>query len=298
MKRLLFFSMLFLVCLSITAQDRASTIRQKLLNRDKSSVIVASHRGDWRHFPENSLQAINSAIEMGVDIVEIDLQRTKDGVLILMHDSKIDRTTTGKGSISDLPYDSIAKTYLKDSKGELTNFKVPTLQEVLVQAQGKVMLNLDKADRYFEQVYDLLKKTGTTRQIIMKGRKSAEDVKQLYGAYLNDVIYMPIVDLDSENAQGQIKNFLKGMKPVAFELLFANDSNPLPVVLPKMMKRKSLIWYNTLWSSQAGGHDDNMSLKDISKGYGYLIDTLGARILQTDRPQFLLEYLRSRNLHE
>ena len=85
-----------------------------LYTSDESSVIVASHRGDWRNFPENSLEAIDNAIKMGVDIVEIALQRTKDGVLILMHDPKIDLTTTGKGTISEVTYYSIAKTHLKN----------------------------------------------------------------------------------------------------------------------------------------------------------------------------------------
>lgn len=110
MKQKFLLLLLAIVCTAnIFAQDRVSKIRNKLLNRDESSVIVASHRGDWRNFPENSLEAIDNAIKMGVDIVEIDLQRTKDGVLILMHDPKIDRTTTGKGTISELTYDSIAK---------------------------------------------------------------------------------------------------------------------------------------------------------------------------------------------
>ena len=115
MKQKFLLLLLAIVCsANIFAQDRVSKIRNKLLNRDESSVIVASHRGDWRNFPENSLEAIDNAIKMGVDIVEIDLQRTKDGVLILMHDPKIDRTTTGKGTISELTYDSIAKTHLKN----------------------------------------------------------------------------------------------------------------------------------------------------------------------------------------
>lgn len=235
---------------------------------------------------------------MGVDIVEIDLQRTKDGVLILMHDPKIDRTTTGKGTISELTYDSIAKTHLKNGCNIRTIHRVPTLEEALVHARGKIMLNLDKADRYFEQVYELMKKTGTTKQIIMKGTKSAEKVKELYGEYLNDVIYMPIVNLDKSNAEQQLNKFMKDMNPVAFELLFKSDENKLPLSLPKKMKGKSLIWYNTLWDTMAGGHDDDMSLQDPNKGYGYLIDTLGARIIQTDRPQYLLDYLRSRNLHD
>lgn len=90
MKQKFLLLLLAIVCTAnIFAQDRVSKIRNKLLNRDESSVIVASHRGDWRNFPENSLEAIDNAIKMGVEIVEIDLQRTKDGVLILMHDPKI-----------------------------------------------------------------------------------------------------------------------------------------------------------------------------------------------------------------
>lgn len=282
----------------LNAQDRVSVIREKLLNRDQSSVIVASHRGDWRNFPENSLAAIDNAIKMGVDIVELDVQRTKDGVLILMHDPTLNRTTTGKGKIAEVTIDSIQKLKLKNGCAIRTIHKVPTLEEALLHAKGKIMLNLDKADRYFEEVYALMKKTGTTKQVIMKGNKSADAVKKQYGDYLNDVIYMPIVNLDKTNAEEQIETFMKDMNPVAFELLFKKDSNPLPVKLKLSLNKRALIWYNTLWDTMAGGHDDDMSLSDPNAGYGYLIDKLGARIIQTDRPQYLLDYLRSRNLHD
>ena len=282
----------------LNAQDRVSVISEKLLNRDQSSVIVASHRGDWRNFPENSLAAIDNAIKMGVDIVELDVQRTKDGVLILMHDPTLNRTTTGKGKIAEVTIDSIQKLKLKNGCAIRTIHKVPTLEEALLHAKGKIMLNLDKADRYFEEVYALMKKTGTTKQVIMKGNKSADAVKKQYGDYLNDVIYMPIVNLDKANAEEQIETFMKDMNPVAFELLFKKDSNPLPVKLKTSLNNRALIWYNTLWDTMAGGHDDDMSLSNPDAGYGYLIDKLGARIIQTDRPQYLLDYLRSRNLHE
>ena len=298
MKRI-YLSFVALVILGqMLAQDRVNVIREKLLTRDQSSVIVASHRGDWRNFPENSLPAIDNAIKMGVDIVELDVQRTKDGVLILMHDGTLDRTTTGKGKVSEVTMDSIAKLKLKNGCAIRTIHKVPTLEEALVHAKGKIMLNLDKADRFFEEVYALMKKTGTTKQVIMKGSKSAEDVKKQFGNYLEDVIYMPIVNLDKNNAKQQIEKFCRDMNPVAFELLFVKDSNPLPVEVKTMLDGKSLIWYNTLWDTMAGGHDDDMSLQDLNAGYGYLIDTLGCRIIQTDRPQYLLDYLRSRGLHE
>mgnify|MGYP001237631967 len=48
----------------------------------------------------------------------------------------------------------------------------------------------------------------------------------------------------------------------------------------------------------AGGHDDDLSLSNPDAGYGYLIDKLGARIIQTDRPAYLLQYLRKRKLHK
>ena len=283
---------------STAAENRANLIREKLLNRDNRSVIVASHRGDWRNFCENSIEAIDNAAKMGVDIVEIDVQRTKDGQLILMHDPKLDRTTTGKGFIADTTLAYIKTLHLKNGCNIRTIHRVPTLKEALLHAKGKVMLNLDKADRYFDQVYKLMQETGTTKQIVMKGTKSAEEVKKQYGDYLKDVIYMPIVDLDKPNAVEQIEKFISDMHPVAFELLFKMDTNTIPLSLPVKLKGKALIWYNTLWDTMAGGHDDDMSLENPDKGYGYLIDKLGARIIQTDRPQYLIEYLRSRKLHD
>ena len=290
-KNVCFFVLMVFSVLSF-AQDRVSLIREKLLKRDNSSVIVVAHRGDWRNFPENSLEAIDNAIKMGVDIVELDVQRTKDGKLILMHDMTLNRTTTGKGKISEVTLDSIQKLRLKNGCAVRTIHKVPTLEEALLHAKGKIMVNLDKADRYFDEVYALMEKTGTTKQVIMKGSKSVEEVKALYGDYLANVIYMPVVNLDKKGAESEIERFVKELNPVAFELLFVKDTNPLPVKVKGMLDGRALIWYNTLWDTMAGGHDDDKSLANPDDGYGYLIDNLGARILQTDRPQYLLDYFK------
>ena len=298
MKNKILFLVIALMTISVSAQERVSTIRMRLLSCDQSSVIVAAHRGDWRNFPENSLAAIDNAIKMGVDIVELDVQCTKDSVPILMHDTTLDRTTTGKGKISEVTMDSIAKLRLKNGCNIHTIHKVPTLEEALLHAKGKIMINLDKADRYFDKVYALLKKTGTTRQIIMKGKKTPAQVKAQFGKYLDEVIYMPIIDLDKPEAEQQIAGFIKELKSIAFELLYVKDSNPAPVRVRTTLDKNALIWYNTLWDTMAGGHDDDMSLSDPDKGYGYLIDVLGCRIIQTDRPAYLLEYLRKRGLHD
>ena len=298
MKRIYTLLYVVFVVLQLSAQNHVEQIREKLINCDSSSVIVVAHRGDWRNFPENSLEAIDNAIKMGVDIVELDVKRTKDGELILMHDRTLDRTTTGKGLVSENTLSDIRKLNLRNGCNIRTIHKVPTLEEALLHAKGKIMINLDQADLYFDQIYELMKKTGTTKQIIMKGRKPVAEVKKQFGSYLEDVIYMPIVDLDVAGAEKQIEAFIKDMSPVAFELLFVKDTNLIPKKLATTLNGRSLIWYNTLWDTMAGGHDDDMSLQNPDSGYGYLIDTLGCRIIQTDRPSYLLDYLRKRKLHD
>jgi glycerophosphoryl diester phosphodiesterase len=294
MQKLLFLLLIIFTSYQAVSSGHVDSIRAKLHNPNLNEVLVVAHRGDWRNFPENSIEAIESAIRMGVDVVELDVQRTKDGHLILMHDKTLDRTTTGKGRVDEWTLDSIRTLRLLNGCAIRTKHNVPTLEEALLYAKDKIMINLDKADRYFDEVYLLLQKTGTTRQIIMKGGKSPEEVVKQYGAYLNEVIYMPIVHLDRPGAMNTIKQFNEKIKPLAFEFLFVSDTCKVPFEVKEVLQCKSLIWYNTLWDTMAGGHDDDMALEDPDKAYGYLIEALGARIIQTDRPQMLIDYLKKK----
>lgn len=285
-------------CTSQPTPTRADIIRTKLLTCDESSVIVVAHRADWRNFPENSLEAIQSSIDMGVDMLELDVQRTKDGVLMLMHDNDLDRMTNGTGNIAETTWEEISKLNLKDHQGNMTPYKVAKLEDALLLCKDRIMINLDKADRYFDEVFALLDKTGTGNLIVMKGGKPADQVKEKFGKYLDKVIYMPIVTINKEESEQAIQAFLNDLKPVAFELCYSNAESPVPAKMKTLLKGRSLIWYNTLWDWLCAGHHDDKAVEDLDGTYGYMIDSLGARILQTDRPQLMLEYLRSRNLHE
>ena len=276
--------------------NTAGYIRKKLMDRDQHYVHVVSHRGDWKQFPENSLDAINSIIQMGGDVVEIDVQRTKDGQLILMHDERLDRTTNGKGLIAETTFADIQKLFLKDHNGNVTQHKVPTLKEVLLMSKGRIMLNLDKADRFFEQVVALLQETGTTDIAILKGLQSIEEINNRLGVHLDSIIFMPMVRMDNDDAEQRITSFVNEMAPVVFEVGYQKSDNPLPLKAKKLVARKSLLWYNSL-KGRNRNHDDVVSKADPDAGYGYLIDKLGARMIQTDEPARLIEYLRSRDLH-
>lgn len=272
--------------------SRSEQIRADLLNPNSRRVLVASHRADWRNWPENSIPAIESAISMGVDIIEIDLQCTADSQLIVMHDPKINRTTTGKGVIAEMTLDSIRTFRLKNGVSIRTQHEIPTLREVLLLCKDRVLINLDKADRYFDLVVPLLEETGTTRQIIMKGRKSAEEVHALYGQYLDDVIYMPIVDMNDSASLDIFRAHLES-HPCAFELCWRTEDNYVQTA-SALAKGKALLWVNCLWDTLCGGHEDDEAMKDPDAHYGYLIDALGFRIIQTDRPAYLIEYLKSK----
>ena len=89
-----------MLALTVRAAGRIDTLLSILKSNDPGYVFVVAHRGDWRHAPENSIGAIEKAAAMGVDMVEIDIQKTKDGNFILMHDGNIDRMTDGTGSVA------------------------------------------------------------------------------------------------------------------------------------------------------------------------------------------------------
>lgn len=291
------FSLLFPTLLE--AQTRADEIRTQIMSGDKSSILVVAHRGNWRYASENSMLAIQNAIAIGVDIVEIDIQRTKDKHLILMHDETIDRTTTGKGRVDELTLDSLKNVRLRNGIGIRTSEKISTLEEVLKTTKGQVILNIDKADRYIDDVYRLLKKTGTQKYVIIKTDKPFADARVQFHNYLTwNTILMPIIDLDSNYAEREVDTFLGFMRPKIIEFVYEKETNPKPKEMKNRLTGKTLLWYNTMWDTLAGGHDDDMALHDADSAYGYLIDSLGATIIQTDRPEYLLKYLRKRHLHQ
>ncbi len=182
--RLIFFLVfVFYSCELSLREQTAASIRTELLNANSDKVLVVAHRGDWRNAPENSLQAIQNCIEMGVDVVEVDVRMTKDSVLILMHDKTVDRTTTGKGSVSDLTYQQIQSLYLRNGANHPTHHKVPSLDQAMSLAKGKIMVNLDKCYTYFDLAFKVLEETETTDHVIMKGKVPVRQVEQEFGTY-------------------------------------------------------------------------------------------------------------------
>ena len=128
-------------------------------SKDRIPLISAHRGGPYPGYPENSLQAFENTIKHTHAIIEFDVAITKDSVLVLMHDNTLDRTTTGKGSVIDWTYDELKKLSLVDMNGNLTDFRIPTLDETLIWGKGKVLFTVDiKREVPFELVVDAIKK--------------------------------------------------------------------------------------------------------------------------------------------
>ncbi len=87
--------------ISAAAQTSRADSILKVMYKQPDQVLVAAHRAAHADFPENSIPAIKEAIRLGADIAELDVQRTKDGVFVLMHDKTITRTTGQPGAVAD-----------------------------------------------------------------------------------------------------------------------------------------------------------------------------------------------------
>jgi len=200
-------------------------VMNEVRNPESKNVLVAAHRGDWRNTPENSIQALKNCINMGIDIVEIDLKKTKDGHLILMHDKTIDRTTTGKGRPEDFTLDSLETFFLKRDYGIATKHKIPTFEEYMLAAKDRMFICVDKCYPYLKEVVDVLQKTGTANQVILNSEKNFQENRKDYGDLITKINFKPVVKLDNLNSNTQVMEYASELKPIVMELVFKSDTS-------------------------------------------------------------------------
>jgi glycerophosphoryl diester phosphodiesterase len=107
--------------------------------------IICGHRGGINeNFPENSIAAFENTLSKIPAFFEVDPRLTKDSVVVVFHDAKLDNKTTGTGNLSDYNYEDLQQFNLKDSKGKVTDAKIPSIDEVFEWAKEKTVLMLDK----------------------------------------------------------------------------------------------------------------------------------------------------------
>lgn len=277
---------------ALSKGNRVDTLLQYMHDGGKSKhVMIFAHRGYWRNSAENSILAFQDCINEGLDGIEVDLQMTKDSVLIIMHDETLDRTTTGSGKVSDYTIDELRKLRLLNPIGVKTRQTIPTFEQVLLLAKDKILIQVDKWKAYGQQVADLAKKYNCERQIILRTTDNSKTTKQKYGNLLDNLIVMPVLvckggKVDEENLQDFIKNY---SSPV-MSFSFIREDYPILRKIKNLQEMGYRIWFNSLWDTFNAGHDDELAVTDPDNSYGWLINH-GANIIFSDNPILLKKYL-------
>ena len=248
--------------------NRAAAIVAEIHNPRSKNVVVASHRGDWRNYPENSIAAIESVIGMGVDIMELDLKLT------------------------------IRRCVLKTGHGVKTTHRMPTLREALEVCKDRIVVNVDQGYEYYDLVLAVTEELGVTDQILIKGKRSTDAVAAKFAEHPRNMMYMPIIDILKPQGRALFAEYQeKGIAPLAYEVCWNKYTPEVKECMDKVVAGGSKLWVNSLWASLCGGLDDDAAFGgDPAEVYGKLVD-MGATMIQTDRPELLISYLRSRGLH-
>ena len=135
---------------------------------------IFAHRGYSGKYPENTMIAFKKALECGVDGIELDVQLTKDGEVVIIHDETIDRTTTGKGFVVDYTYEELEKFDASFKFKDLGFNKIPTLREYFQLVKDyDIVTNVELKtgiNEYLgieEKVWELIKEYNLEKKVII-----------------------------------------------------------------------------------------------------------------------------------
>ncbi|MBX9974554.1 glycerophosphodiester phosphodiesterase family protein [Cytobacillus firmus] len=151
------------VALSLLFSPISQAFAAEPTTGERKQVDNIAHRGATAYAPENTIAGFDLAVDMKADYIEIDVQRSKDGELVVIHDTSVDRTTDGTGKVGDLTFDYLRSLDAGSWKGEqFAGEPIPTFEEILDRYHGKVGILIElKAPELYpgieKQVADALK---------------------------------------------------------------------------------------------------------------------------------------------
>ena len=238
-------------------------------------IVVISHRGEHLAHPENTLPAFQAAIDAKADYFELDVRTTSDGQLVLMHDSTVDRMTNGHGAVRDMTFEQIrALDAGTKFASQFAGTKVPTFEEALRLAHGKIGVYVDSKSIAPDDLVAMLEKTDMSDKVVIYGG----------GGFLKRVLALrPALKVMPEAGNVEVlTKLIDALMPhvVAFDASDFKDE-----VIQVAQQAKAAIYVDRL-----GQADNPAAWQDA-------VDR-GANGIQTDHPAALVEYLKAKKLHQ
>ena len=191
-------------------------------------VKIFAHRGASAYAPENTLEAFRLAMEQGADGIELDVQLTKDGELVVIHDETIDRVSNGKGAVRDYTLEELKSFSVSNHFEQYPDVKIPTLREVLELVKpGHMEINIELKTGIFwypeieKKVLDLVKEEGMEDRIIYSSfnhysvQKIRELAPEAETAYLIGDVMLNVAEYTKNTG-------IKGLHPALFHVKMAD----------------------------------------------------------------------------
>jgi glycerophosphoryl diester phosphodiesterase len=278
----IFALLLFLSLSSLAQETKLDSILEDYHNHPEQ-VLVAAHRATNPNYPENSLAAIAESIRIGVDIVEIDIRKSKDGVLVIMHDKTIDRTTNGTGKVDDYTLAELKEFKLRFGN-DITEEQIPTFEEVLQLTKSKMILDVDfklEGEAAVSQTFGLIEKYGMEEQILFFLYDYPETTQ--YQKLNKEIKIMP---------RAYSRKDIRAIRKLQdISIIHIDDSYYKDGTMRRLINSGYRVWINAL------GKYDSMETQAKDSGFDALLSRKYVNVIQTDLPEELLAYLRQRGLH-
>jgi glycerophosphoryl diester phosphodiesterase len=278
----IFALLLFLSLSSLAQETKLDSILEDYHNHPEQ-VLVAAHRATNPNYPENSLAAIAESIRIGVDIVEIDIRKSKDGVLVIMHDKTIDRTTNGTGKVDDYTLAELKEFKLRFGN-DITEEQIPTFEEVLQLTKSKMILDVDfklEGEAAVSQTFGLIEKYGMEEQILFFLYDYPETTQ--YQKLNKEIKIMP---------RAYSRKDIRAIRKLQdISIIHIDDSYYKDGTMRRLINSGYRVWINAL------GKYDRMETQAKDSGFDALLSRKYVNVIQTDLPEELLAYLRQRGLH-
>ncbi len=250
----------------------------------EKGTLLTAHRGvAGGNIPCNSAQAFEIALYQGADMIELDIERSEDGVLFVLHPGKEPIHLRIKDSISRLPSKVVKELYLSNCDNDPTEQHILTLEQALKQLKGRTVVNLDKFWCYPEEIAHTVRALDMQDEVLIKANEDNFGI-DLIAKYAPDLPYMPMIWHKDERYEERLKRLPKF---AGVELLFNKETDPIASkeyvdmlhADGKFAYVDGLVYdYRTVL---AAGHNDDISIcGNEEQGWGWLADRYD--IIQTD----------------
>lgn len=314
--------MALLPCLPASAQSRVEAIRERLLNANqwRDHVMVVAHRGGGlqagkTRFPENSIAAVEDAIRIGAEMVELDIQKSRDGVYVVFHDSWLDRSSNCKGVLAERTLDELKTCRLViEGTGTVSGETVPTLAEMLSVTRDRIFVNIDNKLDISELpgIVAVAREFGIADQLVVKQNlwslERVSEARRVVERIGPGVTFMPIIADDAVRDVGFLEAATQAFSADAVELIhwhaagepMTGDGGTLFGARARAVAARGdwHLWVNTYAIANkaggmlSGGRGDELAVAAAfpRETYGFWAER-GATMIQTDEPGAAIEWL-------